>query len=435
MAHPLTANDVAGAYPNSWYAATATALPECPSLKGHERADVAIIGAGYTGLNAAIACAERGLSVTLVDAHRIGWGASGRNGGQVGSDFNKSQSWLEARVGTDNARLLWSIATEAADQVASFCETTAPDAMFKRGIAEGEFTASGLAEAAREIEHLDCHYPDHQMTLLDPQQYRDLVASPLYHGGTLNMRSGHVHPLRYCLALAKEAQRIGVRIFERTRVTRIDPGKQVTLHTGDGSLNADHLILAGNGYIKGLDIRLDTHVMPVNSFIGATPPLGEQARDILTRDIAACDASHVVNYYRLTHDNRLLFGGRANYSIRFPKNMETALATRMRSMFPQLGETGFDYVWGGTLGITMSRLPFVTRLFDNVVSASGYSGHGVALASLTGRVLGEAVAGQASRFETLQLLPTPPLPTGPYLQSATLPLAMLWYRLRDKLGI
>ena len=434
MTNLLYANDRAGQFPNSYYAAS-TALPDArPSLAGHHRTDVAVIGGGYTGLWAALTLARRGMKVTLIDAHRAGWGASGRNGGQVGADYNKGQLWLEERLGRDTSQALWALVGEAVDMVRDFCRDHAPEAQFKDGIVHGSYT-DDTAKFAAEIEHLDRYYPDHGLTALDRDGVQSIVRSQSYVSGALNMRAGHVHPLRYALALAREAEAAGAVIYENTEALRIDTGPRAVIHTPNGSLTADHVILAGNGYMRGLAAPVDARVLPVNSFIGATAPLGDLALQVLSRDVAAFDSSWVVNYFRLSEDGRLLFGGRSNYSRRFPTDMGGKLLDRMHTMFPQLAGQGFDYVWGGTLGVTYSRLPYATRVAPNILSTSGYSGHGVALAGLAGRLMAEAVAGQAERFDTLSQLPVNPLPLGPFAQGPVMALAMLWFSLRDRIGI
>lgn len=434
MSRQLWINDRRGQFPDSWYAATAT-LPE-PRAKaqGTMRADVVVVGAGYAGLHAALTLRAHGLSVIILDAHRAGWGASGRNGGQVGADFNKDVRWLERRLGRDMTRDLWALAQEANQMVRDFCAAHAPDARFRDGVAHGETSAADLEDAQALRDHLATHYGDTKTQVLSPDAFRDVVRTGRYHGGMINWQAGHVHPLRYVLALAKQAQDAGAQLFENSAVTRIDHGPRAVVHTEHAQITADHVILAGNGYLGGLEPKVATRVMPINSFIGATPPLGDRAAQVLTQDIAVCDSTPVVNYFRLSEDGRLLFGGRANYSIRFPADIHSGLNTRMTAMFPQLAGVGFDYTWGGTLGMTVSRLPSLTRVAPNILSGSGFSGHGVALAGLAGRVMAEAIAGQAARFDTLAALPVPPLPLGPFAQGPLLGLAMAWFALRDKLG-
>ncbi len=432
--NPLHLNDRPGEFPPSWYAATAKPLPQRTALEGEVTADVCIVGAGYTGLTAALTLAEKGLKVIVLEAHRIGWGASGRNGGQVGSAYNKGQRWIEKRVGFARAKAMWDLAEESKALVADLSARHAPEARLLPGIAHGEYTARELSGVTAEAEHLSVRYDYDKITVLGPQDFAGLVCSPLYHGGMIDRGAGHIHPLRYVIGLGKAALAAGAEVFEGSEVLKIEHGDPAILTTAKGRVRAGHVILAGNGYLPHLAKEVARKVMPINSFIGATPPLGDLARKVLSEDIAACDSSHLVNYFRTTEDGRLLFGGRANYSLKFPDDIGTALNRRMQEMFPQLRGVGFDHVWGGTLGVTMTRLPAVLRIAPNIVSASGYSGHGVALAGIAGKVMAEAVAGQASRFETLAALPSRPFPFGAHLQEPTMTLAMVWYRLRDRLG-
>lgn len=249
------------------------------------------------------------------------------------------------------------------------------------------------------------------------------------------MGAGHIHPLRYALGLARAAEAAGARIFERSEVHRIDKGDPATVATGSGRVTAPFVLLAANGYLpNGLAPKVSARTMPLNSFIAATEPLGERAADILTRDIAVADSKFVVNYFRLSEDSRLLFGGRENYTVGFPQNITPALRKRMEQMFPQLKGIGIDYVWGGTLGITPTRLPLLTRVAPNILSAGGYSGHGVAHSGFAGKLMAEAVRGQAERFDLFSTLPTPAFPGGTLLRAPLLAAAMTWYSMRDRLG-
>ena len=433
--NPLYRNDAPGAYPPSWYAASTDLPAPRPALDGDARADVVVVGAGYCGLWAALTLARWGLNVVVLDAHRVGFGASGRNGGQVGSGFNMAPRKMAARWGLDRARALWGLVEEAKSDLRAFCETEAPDARYRPGVAHGAYSGAEVAELQAEArfaaEKLD--YP--QVETFEKSTFRDLVKSPLYHGGVLDMGAGHLHPLRYALALARAAEAAGARIFERTEATRIAPGSPVAVTTPHGTVRADFAVLAGNGYFPDLVPAVSARVMPINSFIGATPPLGERQREVLARDIAVADSKFVVNYYRFSEDGRFLFGGRESYGLGFPSDIATALRRRMTGLFPQLEGVGFEHVWGGTLGITMPRLPFVARVGDNVLSASGFSGHGVAIAGIAGRAMAEAIAGQAGRFDILSDLPVGPFPGGATFRAPLLTLAMTWYALRDRLGI
>ncbi|KPP87064.1 MAG: gamma-glutamylputrescine oxidase PuuB [Rhodobacteraceae bacterium HLUCCA08] len=435
MTNALYRNDRPGEFPRSWYVASADIPPERPPLLGEIRADVAIVGAGFTGLVAALTLADRGYDVAVLDAHRAGWGASGRNGGQVGSGFNRSQRWLQDRLGAGPARALWDMTEEAKTLLRDLSARHAPEAMFRPGVAHGAYSATEARELRDEAEWLRRSYGYELVEGLTRDAFRDIVRAPGYQGGVLDMGAGHIHPLRYALGLARAAEAAGVRIYERTEVTSIDRGGPVVLHSGSGRVRASHAILAGNGYLPGLDRKVAARTMPLNSFIAATEPLGDRAHQVLSRDIACADSRFVVNYFRLSEDKRLLFGGRENYTIAFPRRIEPVLRKRMEAMFPQLRGVGIDYVWGGTLGITMTRLPLVTRVAPNIWSAGGFSGHGVAQTGIVGKIMAEAVAGQAERFDVWSQLPVPPFPGGTALRAPLLVLAMTWYSLRDRLGI
>jgi gamma-glutamylputrescine oxidase len=432
----LFRNDAPGQYPESWYTASSEIPPERPALEGEVRTDVCVIGAGFTGLSAALFLAEKGYSVTVLEAHRAGFGASGRNGGQVGSGFNKGQRWLEAKMGREAAHALLDMAEAAKTQVRELSARHVPEARFLPGVAHGEYSAAEAREAHDEIEHLQREYGYDQVEILSESDMQALVKTRLYKGGSIDRGAGHIHPLRYALGLARAAEAAGATILERSPVTEVVHGSPSRVRTAGGTVLADHVIFAGNGYLPvNLDRRISARVMPINSFIAATEPLGDRWTDILAEDIAVADSKFVVNYYRMSEDRRFLFGGRESYTLGFPTDITTKLRQRMLSLFPQLGDVKIDYVWGGTLGITMTRVPAVMRVAPNAMAAAGFSGHGVALSGFAGRVMAEAIAGQAERFDILSNLPTPPFPGGSAFRAPLLTLAMTWYSMRDRLGV
>lgn len=429
--NPLYRNDAPGVFPSSYYAATAAIPPERSPLDGDLRADVAVIGAGYTGLSAALHAAQRGLDVVVIDAHRAGFGASGRNGGQVGSGWRQSQRWLEARFGTTEARMLWDMTLEAKGLTRELAQRHAPESGYKPGVLNGEWTEKGTRAARSESDWLMENY-GYETEFLGREEVRAICRSDVYVGGVLDWDAGHVHPLRYVLGLAQAAEAAGARIFERTEALELAHG---AIRTPKGTIRAGHIIVAGNGYLSPIAPAVAARVMPINSFIAATEPLGARAREVLTRDVAVADDKFVVNYFRLSEDKRLLFGGRENYGIGFPADIVTQLRARMERLFPQIRGVGIDYHWGGTLGITTHRLPLFCRLGPRTLAAGGFSGHGVALAGFAGKVMAEAVAGQAGRFELLSKLPAPAFPGGRHARAPLLTLAMTWFSLRDRLGI
>ncbi len=430
----LHANDQPGAYPPSWYAATVEAPAPAPELRGETRADVCVIGGGYTGLSAALHLAQRGYDVALVEAQRVGFGASGRNGGQVGSGQRLEVDALEPMVGAQTTRRLWDFGEDAKALVKALIDTHGIAANWTPGVAHALWKAGDLPLARKLAERLAGTYGYGQIEVLERAAMRALVDSPAYQGGSVDWGAAHIHPLAYAFGLAKAAEAAGVRIYERSEVHRIDEGATVVVRTGRGVVHASHLILAANGYVGGLNRVVAAKVMPINNFIVATEPLGDRAETLIRRGVAVSDSKFVVNYYRLSPDGRLLFGGGESYGYRFP-DIEAVVRKPLGQVFPDLKDVRIDYAWGGTLAITRSRLPHFARLGPNILSASGYSGHGVALATLAGKMLAEAVAGQAERFDVMAGLPTRAFPGGGVLRSPLLVLAMSWYALRDRLGI
>ncbi|MEI4485707.1 FAD-binding oxidoreductase [Frigidibacter sp. MR17.14] len=430
----LFANDRPGDYPGSWYAAVTPPLPPFPRLEGAVRADVAVLGGGYTGLSAALHLAERGLSVVLLEAHRLGFGASGRNGGQLGSGQRLEQGDLEAAVGREDARRLWDLSQEAKALALGLIARHGINAGYRPGIAHACRTEAEVRHSHAYAEKLARDYGYDAVQPLDRDGLRTILPSDVYVGGDIDRGAGHLNPLAYALGLGRAAADAGVRIFERSHVTKIETeGPQPRLVTGEGHVEADHLILAGNGYLGPLAPQVAARVMPINNFIVATEPLGPRVAEVLREDVAVADTKFVVNYWRLSADGRLLFGGGESYGYRFPDIVKT-VRKPMLEIYPGLADVRIDHAWGGTLAITMTRNPAFLRLGPRVLSASGYSGHGVAMATLAGRLLAEAVAGEAARFDLMGRLATPRFPGGPALRTPLLALAMSWYALRDRLG-
>jgi gamma-glutamylputrescine oxidase len=425
----LTANDRPGAYPPSWYAATATPLAPFPALAGEVSADVCVVGGGYTGLSSALHLAEAGLDVVLLEAQRVGWGASGRNGGQVGSGQRRDQAWLEERLGAERARLLWDLAEEAKALVRGLVERHGIACDLKPGVIHAARRAAEVPHYAEEAEKLARDYGYAEVEPLDRAGVAARIGSDAFHGGLLDRGAMHLHPLNFALGLARAAMAAGVRIFEASRVEAIEP----QVRTATGRVRARFAVLAGNGYLGGLAPEVAARVMPINNFIVATEPLGDAAGRLLPFDEAVADSLFVVNYFRLSADRRLLFGGGESYGYRFPADIAALVRPRMLAVFPGLAGTPIDYAWGGTLAITVNRLPAFQRLGPTVFSAGGYSGHGVALATLAGRLIAEAVQGTAGRFDVFARLPQPRFPGGGALRWPLLVLAMSWHALRDRL--
>lgn len=428
----LDANDRAGEYPRSFYAACQPPRAPLPAAAGDLTADVCIVGGGLTGLSAALHLAERGFDVVLLEAQRLGFGASGRNGGQVGIGQRIDQTRLEALVGQVRARALWDLSLDAVALVRDLC--TAMRQPFHDGVIEADHRRRFVPESRAYADKLANEYGYDKIRFLDREALRGRVGSDAYFGGLLDMGAGHIDPLAFVLGLADRAAAAGARLFEGARVTGIAHGRKPVVSTDAATVTADHLILACNGYLGGLEPRVADRVMPINNFIVATEPMDPANQErLIAGNHAVADSKFVINYFRFSEDHRLLFGGSESYGYRFPRDIAAAVRKPMLQIFPQLAATRITHAWGGTLAITMNRLPCFVRLAPNALSLSGYSGQGVALATLGGRLAADLVAGTAEGFDLMASVPTPRFPGGAKMRMPLLVLAMLWYSLRDRL--
>jgi gamma-glutamylputrescine oxidase len=431
----LHANDRPGQYPASLYAATRDPAPDRPALAGERRADVCIIGGGYTGLSAALHLARAGRRVVVLEAHLAGFGASGRNGGQIGSGQRLEVDTLERMAGRDTARRLWDMAEEA--KALTFALAAEAGVPTHRGIAHAARRASEVDHAHRMADHLARDYGYDQITPLDRAGLQALIPSPAYVGGDIDRGAGHVHPLNLALGLARLAEAAGATIHERSEVIALAHGgatRPSRIITAAGKVTADHVILAANGYLDDLEPQITARVMPINNYIVATEPLGDRAAQVLTENIAAHDTKFVVNYWRLSDDKRLIFGGGETVTYRFPRDIAAKVRKPLTEVYPHLADVKITHAWGGTLAITMNRLPCFRRPAPNALSASGYSGHGVALATQAGRLMAEAITATSDGFDVMAALPIAPFPGGGLLRWPMLVAGMSWYALRDRIG-
>lgn len=421
-------------YLRSWYADTATPHAPHPALEGEERCDVCVVGGGYTGLMTALELAEHGFDVILLEAHRVGWGASGRNGGQVITGYNKPMSTIERWVGREDARRLWDLGEESKALLASRVERHAIACDLTWGFVYAAVKPRHMADVADLQDEMRGRYGYDRIRTLDRDTVREHVNSDAYVGGLHDSGSGHLHPLNYALGLARAATAAGVRIFEQSLVTAIDTGDSPFAKTAKGKVHARFLVLAGNAYLGKLSPRLASMIMPVATYLIATESLGEEtAKSLLPTNVAVSDMNFVLNYFRRSSDHRLLFGGGVSYSGMDPPGLRQTMRSKMLAVFPQLRDAAIDHFWGGHVAITVNRMPQVGRLTPTTLFAHGYSGHGVALAGMAGRVMAEAIRGTAERFDVFARLPHQPFPGGRPFRTPALVLAMLWFRLRDLL--
>ncbi len=420
----------------SYYAATANPTPPRATLQGDLDADVCVVGGGIAGCSTALHLAERGYRVVLLEGRRIGWGASGRSGGQVIFGYSASQDKLVAQLGRDYAKKLFDLSVEAIDLLSSLIERHAIQCDLHWGHVHAAIKPRQVEELRAFQEELALEYGYTSPHWLDRDAMHSLIATERYLSGLRDDRSGHLHPLNYTLGIAAAAERAGARLFESTQVVGIDEGATVRVRTeGGASVRAKHVALCCNAYV---DARLSSHlrsrIMPVGTYIVATEPLGRERIEAVIRDnVAVADINFVLDYFRRSADHRLLFGGRVSYSGRDALGTARATRLRMLKVFPQLADVKVEYAWGGYVDITMSRAPDFGRLAPNIYYLQGFSGHGIALTGLAGKLVAETIAGQSERFDLFTKLEHRTFPGGAALRMPALVLAMMWFRLKDLL--
>ena len=430
MARFLALEDGPGVDAPSWYAATAPRPPARVPLQGEARADVAVIGGGFAGLSAALHLAEAGRSVALLEAHRVGWGASGRNGGQLARLPRREMAFFEAALGREDAARILAVAEDAALLVARLAERFEIDCDLAYGALSLHHKRRYDFEEAREAERLRRVYGVEGLSALSPEEVRALCAAQGVFGGVHDARAGQIHPLKFALGLAEAAAQAGARIHERSVVERIDLAAG-RVETASGAILAERVLIAANGYHDGLERRTAARVMPLNNFLVATAPLGARAAEAMAPRLTAYDSRFVVNYFRLTPDGRLLFGGGESAAARHPRDVAGVVRRRMLRLFPTLADIPIAFAWGGTLGLTATRAPAFLALDHGGLSIGGWSGSGIHMSVMGGRIAAEALLGAPERFELMARAPTPPFPGGGLLRRPLMVAALNWYRLRD----
>jgi gamma-glutamylputrescine oxidase len=420
---------------DSYYAATVQRGPGFPALSGSADCDVAIVGGGLAGLSAALELAGKGFKVTLLEAKEVAWGASGRNGGQAIHGLACDQEAIEAQLGLDDAKRVWGMSLEAIELIRQRMATHAIDCEWRDGYL-------GLATTPSKTKDLDA-WADRmarvygaQFTRIGQGDVRQWIDSPRYLGGIHDPQSGHLHPLKYALGIAEAARSTGVRLHENSAVTAVEQlPAGVRISTAQGEVRARQALLAGNVYLQGMAPQLESRIMPVGTYIVCSEPIDQALCDSLVPSRSAvCDTNFVLDYFRPTNDHRMLYGGRVSYSTKTPRNLADSMRQRMVGTFPQLAGTKIAYAWGGFVDITMNRAPDFGRLGPNLYYLQGFSGHGLALTGLAGKLVAEAINGDATRFDVFARLKHHAFPGGRWLRTPALVLGMAWYRLRDILG-
>lgn len=418
---------------DTWYAATARPAPPRPALNGDRRADVAVVGGGYAGLSAALHLAEAGLDTVLLEASAVGAGASGRNGGQVHPGQRQSQLWLEKEVGEADARRFWALAEEAVALVRDRIAAHAIACDLRDGLLSVAWKERDAGEMQTDVEHMRRVY-GYGARWIPRGALGEWVQSDRYHGGVFEPGGGHLHALDYARGLAAAAEAAGAVIFEQSRVTSIEPaGDAVVLRTKAGAVTARHAILACDTWLGDLAPAQARTALWLNAYIGVTAPLGEaRAKALIPSGAAISDSKVVIDYYRLTGDQRLLFGGGETYGAADPRDLARFIRKPIRRVFPQLDDVAIDYCWGGAIGLTVSRMPHMGWSNPRTVFAHGFSGHGVAIATLAGKLMAEAVTGRMDRFALYAALRHRPVPGGRWLRPLLTSAAMAFYGLKDR---
>ena len=417
----------------SWYEATAGERPDWPPLKGDHTTDVIVIGGGFTGLSAAAQLAKDGIGCILIEGHRVGDGASGRNGGQLGTGQRAWAEELEAEIGLERARALFAIAEDAKTHLMDFARIHQIDIEYMPGqmsvVHKPRYLDDFRAHAGLMAERFDYRH----IHFMDKAETAERLGSTRYHGGIRDMGTGHIHPLKLVIGTARVAAQSGAAIHENTPALSIArEGGKVVVTTPDGTIRADRCLLATNAYGEKLEPVSAAHIMPIRSFIGATVPLGDDT-SVIPGNESVDDSRFVVRYFRKSRDGRLLFGGREAYTAEEPKDISTHVRKQIAEIYPALRDIEITHAWGGSVGITIPRKPFVRDVMPGVTAIGGFSGHGVLLSNHTGRLYAEAVAGKDDRLRHYRDLKIPAFPGGRLLRKPLLLAAMTWFSMLDRI--
>lgn len=421
----------------SFYRSSVEDLNSQDQLTSDIDVDICIIGGGLTGISSAINLSKKGYSVILCEARKIGWGASGRNGGQLGIGMRKDQFTIEKKLGLRHAKELWSLGLEAVEDVKNLIKENEIDCHLVNGVMSTACFEKDIDEYKFEIEHMAKNYDFEGYQFFNKEKIREEINSKMYLAGLLNSGSYHLNPLKLTLGLAKVAQKNNVKIFENTPIEKIrEEGDRVQVMSKKGLIRANQVVVACNGYLDSILGSKKNKFMPINNYVVATEPLGEKrARQIIKNNYAVCDTRFIIDYYRFSEDWRMIFGGGETFTSNFVKNATSFVSKRMIKVFPQLQNVKIDYSWGGTLAITVNRLPHFGTLMNNKVSyAFGYSGHGLALSVLAGKLIGENIHGDHERFKFFSDINHMSIPLGSIFRRPIYSSAILYYKIRDYLN-
>ncbi len=429
----MTATHINQEHTSSYYAASANTAKPYPSLEDNTSVDVCVVGAGFTGVATALTLAERGYSVALLEANRIGWGASGRNGGQLINGIGGLGD-IQKKHGDGIADLLWDMRWRGNEIIRERIAKYAIDCDLRDGYVEVARKPRQIADIEETAEERERRGFPYRYEVWDRAKTSEMLGTDAFHGGFACYRDGHVHPLNLCAGQARAAHSLGAQIYEQSPVIDIEHGSRPKVWTAGGSIEADAVVLAGNAYNRLEPKHLSNLVFPAGSYIIATEPLPDEvANEINPADVAVCDLNNVVDYYRLSSDQRLLYGGACNYSGRDPASIEAFIRPRMLKVYPQLKDFKIEYEWGGSIGIVLNRIPAVGRINGNVYYCQGYSGHGVTGTHLMGEIVADAVGGTLERFDLFADMKHFRLPGSHWMGNQIIALGMMYYKLRDML--
>ena len=420
---------------NSYYAASKNWQTDYPKLEGDHHCDVAIVGGGFTGVSAALRLIEHGYKVAVVEANRISWGASGRNGGQLIDGFVMDLDKFEKKVGKIGAEIAYQMGIESRDVVLERIKKHSIDCDLKFGFLDVAMNQGDIDDFYEWLEEKQENNYPHKMEFITQENLKQHVGSDKYIAGVVNYGNGHLHPLNLCIGEARAIVDQGGAIFEQSLVKKIKHGENPKLITENGVVHAKKVILAGNAYLRKTEPKLAGAVIPAGSYIIATEPLSESlANELLPSDMAVCDQRVGLDYYRLSADRRMLFGGLCNYSGRNPKSIKGVLQPKMLNVFPQLAGKRIDYEWGGYIGISINRIPQMGRIQNNTYYVQGYSGHGLCPTHIAGNVIADAIVGDTERFDVFEKVKHIRLPGGLWFANPALALGMMWFRLKELLA-
>jgi glycine/D-amino acid oxidase-like deaminating enzyme len=420
-------------YPNSYYFSSLQYQHQYPCLTESVNADICIVGGGFTGIASAVELAERGYNVVVLEAHKIAWGASGRNGGQIIRGIGHELEDFRKTIGQEGIDAITAMGFEANQIVFDRIKKYNIDCDLTMGYCDLATKTKHLKALEQDYHSFDGKPYQDNLTLLDQRQLnKQVIGSTNFIGGLIDQASGHLHPLNFCTGEAQAASQLGVQIFEQSKVEAMTSGETVTLKTAQGQVNAKQVILAGNAYLDDLAPKISNKILPAGSYIIATEPLKENVwKSLLPGNHAVCDLKIDLDYFRLSADKRLLFGGMCNYSGRDPKCIKAALYPKMLKVFPQLAGINIDYQWGGMIGIGANRLPQIGRFEKNIFYAQAYSGHGVNVTHMAAKLLAETINGETDRIKHFEQVKHLAFPGGKYLGSPLLAIGMMYHKILD----